>query len=226
MTQMTIPNQLSGQDIQTLISIMNFVCSHGPYSYLEIGSYLGGSLQWHLSNSHCKQIVSIDKRSQDKIKDERHIDYAYTVTTQDMLNVLTLNNLPIDKLTAIDGTVDNIPGNLQFDLVFIDAEHTNQAVFYDGQKCLAAAKENSVIMFHDDWIVFRGIDKLAELLTKSNRKFCIFKIVNCDITVIVLGDFVDFFEPKVSNTTTDWSAFIDQAEKKLADHVKHNQGMI
>lgn len=221
---MPVPNQLSSDDIQTLISIMNFVCLHDSYSYLEIGSYLGGSLQWHLSNSRCKQVISIDKRSRDKIKDERHIDYAYTVTTQDMLDALTSNNVPIDKLTAIDGTADNIPSDLQFDLVFIDAEHTNQAVFYDGQKCLSAVKENSVVMFHDDWIVYQGIDKLVELLTKSNRKFSVFKMTGCDITAVVLGNFVDSFESKFFNTTTKWADFVDAAEKRLDSYLMINQG--
>ena len=197
---MAVPAQINSSDVRALISIMDFVSSHGAYSYLEIGSYLGGSLQWHLSNPQCQRVVSIDKRSQEKIKDERHIDYAYTVTTRDMLNALTSNNVPIDKLTAIDGTVDNIPSGLQFDLVFIDAEHTNQAVFYDGQKCLAAVNDHAVIMFHDDWIVYQGIEQLEEHLKQIGKIFCKFKISGSDITAIVLGKFIDCFESKINNT--------------------------
>jgi hypothetical protein len=220
---MTVPNQLNRGDVHALISIMDFVSSHGAYSYLEIGSYLGGSLQWHLTNAHCKQAISIDKRSRDKINDERHIDYAYTVTTRDMLNALTSNNVPIDKLTAIDGTVDNIPSDLQFNLVFIDAEHTNQAVIYDGQKCLAAVNDHAVIMFHDDWIVYRGIEQLEEHLKQIGKIFCKFKISGSDITAIVLGKFIDCFESKINNTSTAWEEFVDHAEKKLNKQIQHNQ---
>jgi predicted O-methyltransferase YrrM len=219
-----IPKQLNANDVQTLISIMNFVSDHGPYSYLEIGSYLGGSLQWHLSNSNCLQVISIDKRSCEKIKDERLIDYAYSVTTQDMLNMLKANDLPVDKLITIDGTVDNIPVDTKFDLVFVDAEHTNQAVLYDGKKCLDAVKQDAVIMFHDDWIVYKGLEQLEQHLVQTGKVFGKFKITGSDITAIVLGRFIEHFESNISNASAQWLEFVAAAEKKLSTHLQNSQG--
>lgn len=213
-----IPKQLNSNDEQTLTSIMNFVSEHGSYSYLEIGSYLGGSLHWHLSNPNCQQVISIDKRSCDKIKDERLIDYAYSVTTQDMLNTLTANHLSVEKLITIDGTVDDIPVDTRFDLVFVDAEHTNQAVLYDGKQCLNAVKQDAVIMFHDDWIVYKGLEQLEQHLVQIEKVFCKFKMSGSDITVIVLGKFIDQFESKINNASTEWSEFVASAEKKLSTH--------
>lgn len=218
----TIPAQLNSNDVGALISIMDFVSSHGAYSYLEIGSYLGGSLHWHLSNPRCQRVVSIDKRSRDKIKDERLINYAYKITTQDMLDTLIANNLPIDKLTTIDGTVDNIPVDTRFDLVFVDAEHTNQAVLYDGKQCLDAVQQDAVIMFHDDWIVYKGLEQLEQHLVQIGKVFRKFKISGSDITVIVLGKFIDQFEFKINNASTQWAEFVASAEKKLSAHLQLN----
>jgi len=193
---MSVPSQLGKKDVETLISIMEFMSSRGSYAYLEIGSYLGASLQWHLSNPLCKCVVSIDKRSTDKILDERQINYAYSVSTEDMINTLKSNGLPVDKLVTIDGTVDDIVDHRDFDLAFIDAEHTNTAVYYDGNKCVQIMEENSVLMFHDDWIVYKGIEQLEEQLTSQSKTFRKFKMPECDITAIVFGNLIDPFQSR------------------------------
>src|ERR1044072_3278451 len=46
------------------------------YNYLEIGSYLGGSIQPHLLDEKCARIISIDKRPE-KQPDERGANYTY-----------------------------------------------------------------------------------------------------------------------------------------------------
>ena len=212
---MAVPGQIGSNDVNVLTSVMNFMAQKGSYRYLEIGSYLGASLQWHLTNPECVQVVSIDKRSRDKIKAERQIDYAYTTTTQDMINALTSNGLPLDKLITVNGTVDNIPLDNQFDLVFVDAEHTNQAVFYDAVKCSASMNTNSIIMFHDDWIVYKGIEKFEEYLTNNQQIFRKFKMQDSDITVIVLGELINDFNTQLGHKSSPWSQLVDLAESRL-----------
>lgn len=221
---MAVPSQLSGNDVRTLTSIMEFVSSRSAYNYLEIGSYLGASLQWHLTNARCVKAVSIDKRSTDKILDERHVNYAYSVSTQDMINTLTSNKLPIDKLITIDGTVDNIPDTDQFDLIFIDAEHTNSAAFYDGKKCISAMKDDSVLMFHDDWIVYKGIEKLEEHLISVRKPYRKFKISGCDVTALIFGNLVDSFGSRFGEMSVPWPQLVDAAEKRLSREKQKNQG--
>lgn len=221
---MPVPSQLGSNDVQVLIACMNFVAEYGSYRYLEIGSYLGASLQWHLSKPNCIQVVSIDKRSQDKIKDERQINYAYTVTTQDMISALKSNGLSVDKLITIDGTVDDIPQDTLFDLVFIDAEHTNQAAYYDAVKCLKSMKKDSVIMFHDDWIVYKGIESVEKHLTDTQQVFRKFKINGCDITAIVMGSFIEPFQSQLGKNSASWAQLVDAAEKRLTREIQHNQG--
>jgi predicted O-methyltransferase YrrM len=221
---MTVPSMLSGNDVNTLISIMEFISSQGDYQYLEIGSYLGASLQWHLTNNKCIKAVSIDKRSTAKILDERHIDLAYNVSTQDMINTLQSNRLPVNKLVTIDGTVDDIVDHRDFDLVFIDAEHTNSAVFYDGTRCISVMKENSVLMFHDDWIVYKGIERLEEQLISLSKTFRKFKMPGCDITAIVFGNLIDSFQSRFGERSVPWNQLVEVAERKLVRDIQRNQG--
>jgi predicted O-methyltransferase YrrM len=223
---MGVPSQLGKKDVETLTSIMEFVDSYGPYNYLEIGSYLGASLQWHLSNPLCERVVSVDKRSTDKILDERQINYAYNVSTQNMIDILKSNRLPVDKLITIDGTVDDVVDHQDFNLVFIDAEHTNSAVYYDGIKCVSVMKENSVLMFHDDWIVHKGIERLEEQLTSLSKSFRKFKIAECDITAIVFGDLIDSFQSKFGSKSVPWNQLVSIAEKRLTQEIQRNQGNI
>lgn len=58
-----IPSQSTDDDKRSLLAVQRRTRElAGNYSYLEIGSYLGGSIQPHLLDSKCKSIWSIDKR--------------------------------------------------------------------------------------------------------------------------------------------------------------------
>lgn len=58
-----IEAQLLGADKRSLLDVQQAIreCV-GQYTYLEIGSYLGGSIQVHLLDPRCKQNFLIDKR--------------------------------------------------------------------------------------------------------------------------------------------------------------------
>ena len=58
-----IPSQTSDDDRKSLLALQAGVRSRRKtYTYLEIGSFLGGSLQPHLLDRSCERIYSIDKR--------------------------------------------------------------------------------------------------------------------------------------------------------------------
>ena len=60
-----------------MLKIMKFIgLKKNKYSYLEIGSLLGGSLTPFLRDKKCKKILSIDKRNQ-VLDDERHEKWSY-----------------------------------------------------------------------------------------------------------------------------------------------------
>lgn len=67
-----ISSQNSNIDKLVLLKIMRLTgLKKNNYSYLEIGSFLGGSLTPFLQDKKCKRILSIDKRNQ-VLDDERN----------------------------------------------------------------------------------------------------------------------------------------------------------
>ena len=219
---MTIPSMFSSGDAYHLQRNMELIAQAIPsYDYLEIGSYLGASLQWHLTNDKCNSVISIDLRPQGVVKDERsQFDgkFSYDVTTQDMLQGFMDHNLPIDKLTCIDGTVDNIPADKKFDLVFIDAEHTNEAVFYDATHCFPAMKESCIMLFHDAWIVYQGLEKFNNYLDSIDQYFVAAKMQNCDIYAVAMGSMIDPFVKYATEYAEDWDTFKAAAAERLAQN--------
>jgi hypothetical protein len=189
------------------------------YDYLEIGSYLGASLHGHLSNDKCNSVTSVDLRPQGVIKDERHgvnDVFQYNSTTQDMLGVLEKHNIPTDKLTCIDGTVDNIPADKRFDLAFIDAEHTNDAVFYDATHCLPLMKESCIMLFHDAWVVYEGLEKFSNYLDSIDRPFAAAKMEGSDIYGLAMGSLIDPFTEYAKNYVEDWEKFKESSKYRLS----------
>jgi len=72
-----IESQSTDDDKRSLLACQLAVRElRDPYIYLEIGSYIGGSIQPYLLDPRCKRIYSIDKRPA-KQPDERGIDYIY-----------------------------------------------------------------------------------------------------------------------------------------------------
>lgn len=59
-----IPSQTSLADREFLLDIQDLVRLHsGQYSYLEIGSFLGGTLAPFLIDSSCRAVLSVDERT-------------------------------------------------------------------------------------------------------------------------------------------------------------------
>ena len=72
-----IISQTSDQDKLILIKVSEIIVKKiKNYSYLEIGSFLGGSLTPFLLDKNCKKILSIDKRNQ-VVEDENHEQWSY-----------------------------------------------------------------------------------------------------------------------------------------------------
>jgi cephalosporin hydroxylase len=209
---MNIPTQLSTGDCNVLQAVQNHISQQQPYTYLEIGSYLGGSLHAHLTTPRCELAWSVDTRRTGQIRDERRIDYAYTATTQDMLDLLAANNIPTDRLHTIDGTVADVP-DIRVDLIFIDGEHTNPGVISDAVNCLRFNPR--IIMFHDDWIVSDGIDHVIQYLVDQSVPADVYKMRDSDITVIAFGSARSRFAEFARGRYQNWTEFRTQAQARL-----------
>ena len=171
-----IKAQTTEADQRSLLAIQ--ACTRdclGQYVYLEIGSYLGGSIQTHLLDSKCSKIYSIDKR-QFVSADERVEAPEYAGNTAaHMLSLLTaLNPDQVAKVECFDGDSGSVASADIKDapnLCFIDGEHTPLAVIRDFEFCAKVCAPDATIVFHDAQTVFRGLRSVVASLNSAGKKF-------------------------------------------------------
>lgn len=173
----------------------------GKFTYLEIGSYLGGSIQPFLLDDRCERIVSIDKRPPWQA-DARGIDYVYqNNSTERMLeNLKKLAPEKIGKITTIDGDASEIaPEKIgeKLDMCFIDGEHTDKAVFSDFAFCYKVLKSDGAILFHDAATVYNGLSHIIQFLEKEKVQFKAYNLPDI-MFVIEFGDFPLHREPAIA----------------------------
>jgi Methyltransferase domain len=141
---------------------------YGRFSYLEIGSHVGGTLQVLIADDRCAQIISIDSRPE-RQPDERGPVFDYPGnSTQRMLEQLeSVPGADLRKLHTIEATtaevsLEDLPARPQ--LCFIDAEHTVVAALRDARFCRVATREDGAIVFHDRRVVRGAIESFLEEL--------------------------------------------------------------
>jgi hypothetical protein len=189
-----IDSQSTEQDKRSLLALQNAVRELRPdgYTYLEIGSYLGGSIQPHLLDDRCSRIYSIDKRPLQQ-PDARGFDYKYlNNSTERMLEKLCgVAPQKMEKLTTIDGDSATIgPDRIadKIDLCFIDGEHTDRAVVSDFKFCLGVLGDSGCIAFHDAQITYNGIASCIEHLRANGIDFRAYVLPHI-VFVIEIGNF-------------------------------------
>jgi methyltransferase family protein len=172
------------------------LCPEG-YSYLEIGSYLGGSLQTHVADPACKRIVSIDKRVPS--------DFGNN-SIDDMLGALRgVEGADLEKLECIEAdsfeiSADSLP--ITPDLCLIDGLHTDEAVVNDFRLCRGAMGENGAVLFHDSQVIYGGIAEIVEGLQASRARFRAYNLPEI-VFAIELGDFPMHRHPRVAELLAD-----------------------
>jgi hypothetical protein len=162
--------QTSLDDRRSMLAIHAAVSARlGSFTYLEIGSHLGGSIQPFVLDPRCTHIVSIDKRPKTQ-PDERGESYAYPANSTERM----LHNDGVGKITTFDTDSSELKGSMlpaKVDLCFIDGEHTNAAVERDFAFCESALADAGVVYFHDSEIVFQGLDNILKRLRAAGRQF-------------------------------------------------------
>ena len=187
-----IPSQSTDEDKQSLLACQLAVrelC--GEYNYLEIGSYIGGSIQPHLLDPKCRRIYSIDKRPRSQ-PDERGVDFIYqNNSTARMMEMLAAVSENRDKIVTIDGDSKTInPSQVEdkIQLCFIDGKHTDEAVISDFKFCLSVLDTNGAIVFHDAQITYNGIAECVRQLEENNVDFKAYVLPHI-VFVVEIGDF-------------------------------------
>jgi hypothetical protein len=169
-------SQTSDYDRKSLLAAQRVVRRlRGDYVYLEIGSYLGGTIQPHLVDPRCKRIYSIDKRPPQQ-PDERSaaIEYQDNSSAR-MLQILgAIAPDQVSKITCFDNDARDINPALvspRPDLCFIDGEHTAKAASADFEFCMSVCAPGAVICFHDAHIVHKGLKQIKRDLASRSVKF-------------------------------------------------------
>lgn len=189
-----ITSQSTDHDKRSLLAVQNAVRQLlGEYRYLEIGSYLGGSIQPHLLDDKCSLIYSIDKRPL-KQPDARGFDWTYlNNSTERMIeNLRAVAPDNIGKIKTIDGDTDEIsPSEISksVHLCLIDGEHTDHAMKRDFEFCRKVLDSNGgAIMFHDAQITYNGIHDCIENLRHEGIDFRAYNLPSV-LFVVEIGDF-------------------------------------
>jgi hypothetical protein len=195
-----VPSATSPRDKLVLLGLREIVRACPTYSYAEIGSYLGGSLTPFLRDPKCASILSIDERGRIQ-PDERGRTYDYTgISHQTMLSTLQSKGLTVDKIEVFDGSVSGYSGgDSQYDLLFIDGEHTDWACFRDFIHGMRLTKEDAIIAFHDSTLIWKSLRLIQEFLNSTCARYEFHKAQGSEVSFLLLGDYA----------STDVSQFVE-----------------
>ncbi|HEV8590583.1 MAG TPA: class I SAM-dependent methyltransferase [Pyrinomonadaceae bacterium] len=217
-----IASQSTEADKRSFLALQQAVRELGDgYTYLEIGSYLGGSIQPHLLDDKCTRIYSIDKRPQQQ-PDARGFEYTYlNNSTARMLEQLqAVAPEGMEKIVTIDGdsgSIDPASVKEKVDLCFIDGEHTDTAVMSDFKFCLKVLNENGCISFHDAQITYNGIADCIKYLEQSGRGFRAYPLPHF-VFVIEIGDFPLHRNEKVFDRVVSHESYLESLQNN--DHYR------
>lgn len=166
-----IVTQTSIEDRRAMLGVQRAVIArHGAFSYLEIGSHLGGSIQPYLVSPACTRIYSIDPRpkSQPDDRGDGHVaHYPDNSTTTMLENLRAIDAGAVDKVTCFESDaryVDPAAIESKPTILFIDGEHTREAVKSDFAFCHRHVADGGVILFHDFPIIKEAIFDIAATL--------------------------------------------------------------
>jgi hypothetical protein len=164
-----VGSQSTLRDRRSLLALQEATArSDDKFSYLEIGSYRGGSLQPYVVDPRCTAIISIDLRPP-SLPDARGTDLSYRHnSTEAMVELLSaIPDANLAKLHTIEGSTDRLhPSSLPVvpSLCLVDGEHTDEAALRDGMFCAEATGFDGCVVFHDTNVVFNGVQAFVDTL--------------------------------------------------------------
>jgi hypothetical protein len=214
-----VPSQTYPEDRKSLLLLQRCVRQSDHYTYLEIGSHLGGTLQPHLVDARCALIYSIDKRPLEQPDESSGACYYPGNSTEQMLNGLrsAYPESSIQKIQTFDADARELdPGVFteKPDLCFIDAEHTDSAVASDFDFCLRVCNPNGIIGFHDANVITGGLARIKRRLTKSRIPFAGF-VLPRHVYVILLNEAVERYGSALAEAAHDESRYMREAHWAL-----------
>lgn len=189
--------------------------SNAQFAYLEIGSYLGGSIQQYLLDPKCSRVFSIDNRPADT-PDARGEDLRYRDNSlQSMLDGLrAIAPDQLHKLMCFDADAGDVdPASIVEApaLCFIDGEHTEGAVISDFRFCVNVCAPDAVIYFHDDSLIRPAIRDCLRFLTHRKRPCIAYKLPGATFAIALDGSPVNK-DPRIREMSVDGRRWIASME--------------
>jgi hypothetical protein len=208
-----VPSQTYPEDRKSLLLIQRCLRRRGNYTYLEIGSHLGGTLQSHLVDSRCQRIYSIDKRPIEQADEYSGACYYPENSTRRMLDGLqtAYPDSSIQKIETFDADARDIdPGSfsLKPDFCFIDGEHMDNAVVSDFNFCFSVCRPDGIIAFHDANVIVGGLLRIKRQLHENRIPFSGF-LLPLHVYVILLNDSKD--RPEIEAAAVEETRYMLQA---------------
>jgi hypothetical protein len=227
----TILTALSDADRTTFMELQNLVGGLYPgYCYLEVGSDLGGSLIAPLMDSRCGSLVSVDLRPANQ-PDERGRTFDFPDnTTSRMLEVLAnagVSERALARLRCFDSDLEQLPFwrvGQKAHLAFIDAEHTNQAVFRDWLNVSRFIAADSVVAFHDANLIFDALENIKAVLRHQSIKFSACYLPDT-VFVLAFNNLASEVLRAFSGKTLDPAIFIAASRRTLNAEIAYSASL-
>jgi hypothetical protein len=211
-------------DKRSMLMMANFARNFfGRYTFLEIGSYLGGGLLPHLVNPYCSKVISIDKRP-DFQDDERATRFSYQgITTEAMVERLrqhapaeAMKKLQTFDVDAVDLSKQKM--EIKIDCAFIDGEHTNVATFSDFLSVYPALSRDAIIGFHDANLVSDAIANACRFLVFIEAPHKLFFVPDV-VAIIALGSSQATADQVFGPIAAPHDQFIRDAKRNLRQEI-------
>lgn len=180
----SVETQSTAKDRRSWLAVQRAVRdARASFVYLEIGSYLGGSLQQYLQDPKCRRIYSIDNRT----RDDRHGGNSEPAMLENLRRVAPAEMHKLvcfgtDAASVPDGGIAEPP-----DICFIDGRHTDEAVLGDFAFCLRVCARDAVVVFHDAGVTRSGIRGCLRLLRRPGRIYVAHKLPGDTFIVALWG---------------------------------------
>ena len=189
-----VPSQSSQGDLKSFLVAQHIVRTRlDKYTYLEIGSHLGGTLVPHLMDEACRLVYSVDKRPVSQL-DERGVFFDYAGNSIDRMIDTLKRAIPesaLLKLITIDSDISDVADidlRCKADLILIDAEHTNAAVFRDFINSLKFMNASFVAVFHDANLLVDGLGNIEQFFAYQRMPFRSYFLPDY-VFVVCVGEF-------------------------------------
>jgi hypothetical protein len=148
----------SDEERRSLVALQAALGARGAVRYMEVGCYLGATLQSFVTDPNCEAITAIDRRDAVSRDERGRIRYPENTTAHMLERLAEVPGADLGKLLTIDASTDDLdPNAYTADLCFIDAEHTDDAVVRDARFCRRVIRDRGVIAFQERTVVRRGI---------------------------------------------------------------------